>query len=127
MSFWNKSNNASVANNVAEQMLRDSLASGPGPYALSVGHADLARRITEPYYGKPAADIEDPRQRKQMLAMRLRIKEGDLWGFDHIDTALGKEKVFVFILQDDKAAVLEDDLGLFPSDTLITQLRLIQK
>lgn len=127
MAFWNRANNVIAANNAAEQMLRDSLASGPGPYSLSVDHADLARRITEPYYGQPPADIEDQRHRKNMLAMRLRIKEGVLWGFDHIDTALGKEKVFVFVVQGDKPAVLEDDAALFPSDTLITQLRLIQK
>lgn len=131
MSLWSKkvddkSNDLSnaLANAQAEAMYRTAINSGPGAFN-SIG--DLSRRITEPYYGTPAVDIEDQRQRRNMLAMRLRIKEGELWGFDHIDTALGKDKVFVFILQGDSPAVLEDDAALFPSDTLITQLRLIRK
>lgn len=131
MSIWSKkvddkSNDLSsaIANAEAEAMYRGAIASGPSN-AISIG--DLSRRIIEPYYGKPAADIEDQRHRKNMLAMRLRIKEGEQFPFDHIDTALGKEKVFVFIMQNDQAVVLEDDPFLFPSDTLMTQLRLIAK
>lgn len=65
--------------------------------------------------------------RMEMLAMRLRIPINGAWGFDHISTALGKDKVFVFIVQNDRAVALEDDASLFPSDTLVTQLRLLQK
>jgi hypothetical protein len=36
-------------------------------------------------------------------------------------------KVFVFVVQGEQATIIEDDWDLFPSDKLITQLRLLQK
>lgn len=71
--------------------------------------------------------LENKQYRIQMIAMRMRRREGEKMPFDDLHTSLGKEKVFVFVLQNDKPVVFEDDIGLFPSDTLITQLRLIQK
>lgn len=127
MAFWNRANNAIAANNAAEQMLRDSLASGPGPYALSVDSASLARSIIGPSVNRTNNALEDSWSRHRMIAMRLRIPEGERMPFDDIHTSLGKEKIFVFILQNDKPVVLEDDIGLFPSDALVTQLRLIAK
>ncbi len=85
------------------------------------------RRIKASPYSRPTSDLTNDVTRKNMLAMRLRINEGEHWGFDSLHTSLGKEKVFVFVVQDDKPATLEDDASMFPSDTLITQLRLIRK
>lgn len=62
-----------------------------------------------------------------MIAMRLRLRDGDRSPFDFIQAHKAAEnKYFVFICQGDQAVTLEDD-DLFPSDRLITQLRLIMK
>ena len=106
----------------AERIYREGLLS---PAVIS------GRRVTAAPHmypqSRPVDDLAMEGHRKNMLAMRLRIKEGEHWGFDSLHTSLGKEKVFVFVVQDDKTATLEDDASMFPSDTLITQLRLIRK
>ena len=71
--------------------------------------------------------IEDDFGRMRALGMRLHVTDGDSLPFDSIHTSLTKEHVFVFVVANDEPVVLKDERGLFPSDTLITQLRLIQK
>lgn len=133
MALWNKSRtSAGDANAEAERLyLEGMINSKPsGHYGLSVDHQALSRRITGgglAGYSRPMNDVQMEGHRKQMLAMRLRISEGDKLPFDDIHTSLGKEKVFVFVVQNDQAVTLEDDPLMFPSDTLITQLRLIAK
>lgn len=65
--------------------------------------------------------------RKVMIAMRLRLDEGDRFPFQHLSTAKTDDKVFVFVVQNDQPVILEDESALFPSDTLTTQLRLLMK
>lgn len=74
-----------------------------------------------------ADDISTDSWRMRALAMRLRISEGHQLPFQHLSTAWTGEKVFVFVVEHDQAVTLEDDANLFPSDVLITQLRLIAK
>jgi hypothetical protein len=57
-----------------------------------------------------------------MIEMRL----GERHGFDHLTVYGAKEKTFVFIAHKGQGQILEDDPALFPSDKLITQLRLIK-
>lgn len=38
---------------------------------------------------------------------------------------LDDEKVAIFVVHKDKALIFEDEVGLFPSDGLVTQLRLL--
>jgi hypothetical protein len=38
---------------------------------------------------------------------------------------LNDEKIAIFVVHGDKALVLQDEVGLFPSDALVTQLRLL--
>lgn len=64
--------------------------------------------------------------RMKMLAMRLRAELTKL-PYEFIDTHLSGDKVFVFVVQDNQAVTIEDSTALFPSDTLITQLRLLEK
>jgi hypothetical protein len=45
--------------------------------------------------------------------------------FDMVKAWPTPTKVFIFVVQGEQATVLEDDKSLFPSDKLITQLRLI--
>lgn len=59
-----------------------------------------------------------------MLAMRMNWELG-AFPF-HVHTYKGKSVVYVFVVtNEDKAVVLEDDLGLFPSDQLVGTLRVM--
>jgi hypothetical protein len=67
----------------------------------------------------------------EMLSMRMRWDRnayGKSHGgaFLHVDVYDAGTKVFVFIVTNDVSAVtLEDDKELYPSDTLITKIRLL--
>jgi hypothetical protein len=99
--------------------------------SLSPDYAELTRRIsssTGPVMQRPPLhEIADERTRKMWIAMRLRLPEGQRWPFDFLETHYAGEKVLVFAVIGDNHVVLEDAAELFPSDTLITQLRLIAK
>lgn len=71
--------------------------------------------------------IENEAYRFKLVAMRLRLLDGERMPFQFFGTALGGDKVFVFVVQDNEAITLEDSTVMFPSDQLITQLRLLQK
>jgi len=114
----------------AERMYRDSLG-GPVNMSLSPDYAELTRRIsssTGPVMQRPPLHaVADERTRKMWISMRLRLPEGQRWPFDFLETHYAGEKVLVFAVIGDNHVVLEDAAELFPSDTLITQLRLIAK
>lgn len=64
----------------------------------------------------------------QMIQMRLSrgVKEGQkILPFQHIDAYVSEKTAVVFMVINDKPVTIEDDVGLFPSDNLITQLRLL--
>ena len=65
--------------------------------------------------------------RHKLIAMRLRIREGQKMPYQDLFTSLAGDKVFVFVVQDNQAVTLEDEATMFPSDQLITQLRLLDK
>jgi hypothetical protein len=71
--------------------------------------------------------IEDEHHRARMIGMRLRLSNGVRWPYQHLSSALAGEKVFVFVVQDNQPVTLVDEAPMFPSDQLITQLRLLQK
>jgi hypothetical protein len=62
----------------------------------------------------------------RMLAMRMRWVDGNVLPLQHISIHVTEKVAFVFVVQNDKAVTLEDDPNMFPSDQLITQLRIIQ-
>lgn len=64
----------------------------------------------------------------QMIAMRLHLNEGETYPFDFMEAhRIDESKVVVFLVNDKQPMMLEDDGHLFPSDLLITKLRLIMK
>lgn len=71
--------------------------------------------------------IDDEVDRMRMIAFRLRLGYRDQPPFDYVATHKGDEKVFVFVVSGNTPVILEDDLAMFPSDTLVTQLRLMMK
>ena len=60
-----------------------------------------------------------------MIAMRMRWPEGRTLPMSYIGAHQTNEKVFVFMVHNEQAVTLEDDVLMFPSDTLITKMRLI--
>ena len=78
---------------------------------------------------KPPSTL--PMDPLQLIAARLRLpmEQGMLIkfpGLDHIHVhTKGVDTAIVFIVKDGKPVTVEDDPSLFPSDNLITQLRLL--
>lgn len=64
-----------------------------------------------------------------MVRMRLRSKPSSYFEHWHFHKTLrkGESLVVGLIIQDGEVTVLEDAWALFPSDQLITQLRLLEK
>jgi hypothetical protein len=73
-------------------------------------------------------DIRDSMFRLKLLGWRLRIRPGALVPWQHISTCyLEGNNVFVFVVSNNKAVTIEDDPNLFPSDQLISALRLLSE
>lgn len=75
-------------------------------------------------------DINDEHFRMKMLAWRLRLFNAqafiDRLPWQHLSTCyLEGNTVFVFVVVGNKAVTIEDDPNLYPSDTLISALRLL--
>jgi hypothetical protein len=83
-----------------------------------------AKRMQEE---REAASLQSEHYRMKLIAMRLRIPEGNKLPYQDLFTSLAGDKVFVFVVQDGQAVTLEDTATMFPSDQLITQLRLLNK
>lgn len=74
----------------------------------------------------PVPQITNKEGRLAMVASRLRLP--DVIGpFAGLDTYVVGDTVWVAVVSTNGGVMLQDALDLFPSDTLITQLRLLQK
>ncbi len=63
----------------------------------------------------------------EMLAMRMRWQEGSMHPFHHLAVHSVGEKTFVWIITKDcQSVVIEDEAAMFPSDKLVTQVRMLQ-
>ena len=61
----------------------------------------------------------------EKLKMRIGLGPGDMFGDDvHINIVIGPNLIFVFAAKGDKAEIFEDDVNLFPSDSLTGRFRL---
>lgn len=78
-----------------------------------------------------SSSINDRRGRliftpREKLFIRLNIQEGQHVPFNFLEAAkLDDDRMVVFVIVKDKYAAIEDDASLFPSDTLISQLRVL--
>lgn len=61
------------------------------------------------------------------LYMRMRLNSSDKPPFDFLTTHRQDDRVFVFVVQNGSAVVIEDEAVLYPSDHLITKLNLIRR
>jgi hypothetical protein len=78
-------------------------------------------------HNKPreSATVADEQFRMKAIAMRLRLTQGERFPFEHFSTAHSGEKVFAFLVVKGSPVVLEDESVMFPSDTFMTQLRML--
>jgi hypothetical protein len=87
-------------------------------------HTAIDRRVEVGYGFTASQRIADER----MIYMRLHVLDGAAKLFDFLTThRITENKVAVFVCNNGSYVVLEDNTDLFPSDTLITQLRMIKK
>lgn len=93
--------------------------------ANSVAGLAISPAMLTPMHVQPIDGIGSPDWRMRAIAMRLHLRNGERLPFDHVSTAVTDEKAFVFLVVKKQLVTLEDDINLFPSDTLITQLRLL--
>lgn len=68
---------------------------------------------------------DSPDSLLRMLAMRLRLHDGQQFPFDFIMPCRSGEKVVLFLIVKGEPTFMEDGMDLYPSDALITKLRLI--
>jgi hypothetical protein len=62
----------------------------------------------------------------EKLAVRLDLSAGETFPFEHIHIVESSSEICVLIKHQDKIVLLRDDVNLFPSDTLIASIRLLQ-
>lgn len=74
---------------------------------------------------KVGAAIKSEGWRRRAIYVRLQLPDGEKLPFDGLETLLGDEMVYIMVVVRGKGVMLEDERGLFPSDTLLTQLRLL--
>jgi len=80
-----------------------------------------------PSVGQSKKRVLNEKEATQLIHLRMRWPGEMLNPFAHLSFFMGKEKATVFVVtrQDEKAVTLEDDINLFPSDTLIGQLHFL--
>ena len=78
-----------------------------------------------PPWVQPDPDIVGHDKLIRMLGMRMHLREGDQLPFEFIMPHKSKETVYVFIVHEGKPTYLEDGWNLYPSDALVTKLRLL--
>jgi hypothetical protein len=83
------------------------------------------RQLAPPLGTTGVPDIFNSTFRAAILRMRLRIEEGATHPLEYITTHATDDVVYVFVVQKGQAIVLEDAPGMFPSDELVTRLRLL--
>lgn len=85
--------------------------------------------------GSPPNRIPDndkwkqPEELLRAIKMRLHVDPYHSRAIDwveHIDAKVSGDKVFVWIIKDGQATIIEDQVSLFPSDALTTQLRMLK-
>jgi hypothetical protein len=83
--------------------------------ALKAGQPGMEQAVYKP----------PPHSLYEMLSMRMRWVGVDN-PFTHVDIQTAGEKAFVWIItKDAQSVVLEDEAAMFPSDKLITQIRML--
>jgi hypothetical protein len=132
-----------------ERMLRlPPKANGWAPDALSIANSQILSGAHPPPYAPNMAAGQQASANSKFsdLNMSANSKFSDLnmsamisirmgWNMSNPSCTLARvtahklnaEQAVVFVIVDGKALLIHDDLNLFPSDALVTQLRLLEK
>jgi hypothetical protein len=126
MAFWEKMP-SSIGGGLIENTF-DNVVRTPSSHSIGISDMTIRQAFPSPYPPPLRSyPLEDSGWRRRAIGTRLQLNEGELFPFDELETALGTDVVYVMVVVNGKGVMLEDERGLFPSDTLITQLRLISK
>lgn len=89
---------------------------------------ELMKKQAEAERGMPCPAPPAP-SNLDKLSMRMGWYGSRIKTFEHIDIVALPSKVLVWAITngDFQSVVIEDDPSMFPSDTLVTQLRLLEK
>lgn len=92
--------------------------------AYTGGSVPASQSVIINYYGGDwASPIRvDP---AKLLLQRLRLSHLSKDRVTSVGVQKGASKVFVVVVRGDEHTVLEDDISLYPSDTLVTAFRLL--
>lgn len=115
----------------AELNLRNQIAAslakiGNTPFLVEGGLVQFGN-FDDRKNGTNQLPMHRPYSSYEKLAMRLNMPRGATFGFDWMNIYEGPNTVFVFIVQGEKAIILEDPVALFPSDKIVAQVRLMQE
>ncbi len=102
------------------------LLSGPPDHYLDASSYEQMKRSVLGQMYAAGQSPQTPVDLIGMIRMRLRKNVGEKL-FDFIAAHQHADTVFVFIVHDGKNVVIKDNEKLFPSDALITQIRLLQQ
>lgn len=92
-------------------------------------HTMVGGQAAGPPLQSPPTPARNSATPEAMLAMRMRW---DSWapGFEHCDVHVCSGKVYVWIITKgnfEPVTIIDEEEAMFPSDTLITKLRLLEK
>lgn len=88
----------------------------------------LAQVLQEAVYSsRSAEDFQSHSALLKAIRMRMRAPDGVALGVDDMHCFKSGDVVFVFVVAAGEATIIKDEWPLFPSDQLITQLRLITR
>lgn len=92
----------------------------------------FGRSIDSAKYGRQAAAMPNPNQKFTPVNMQARLNVRMCWNlpgetcpFEHCSSHRAGNEAVVFVINNGTPVMLHDDLNLFPSDALITQIRLL--
>lgn len=115
-----------------EELMRDpSVSSGSKKYMMEhMREARMRQHMLNQDILNPM--IKRTRQKPsnlERLAMRMGWDDGKVKTLQHLDIVALPDKVMVWVITKDdfQSVVIEDDVSMFPSDALVTQLRLLEK
>ena len=99
----------------------------PSDYDMLRRKIDIAMASQQTSNAASVPNFTSPSKLRSMVLDRMRVSAESALGFHHFECICRDDMVFVTIIpKTGEPAILKDSYGLFPSDQLITQLRIIK-
>lgn len=109
------------------QVYHDIMNLPPDNFNSQMSQQNMARQLAAAQAQQHAVRVDLHKNAYSMLMSRLHGVAGSfiMGANDYLFTHVHTDRVFVFFVHNDRAGHLEDDINIFPSDKLITQVRLL--